>query len=557
MFPGTPNIKICLDCDGLIKEGVLLSGNTFGADFYTDGKMEAPMLPEQHALFKCPHCQSLMWSDDLQIIDSDELDEQVNVTPYLVPNFDEYLYKLKDGDIDKEEYLRVKAWHAGNDQRRKNNTKQELSIDEVDNLKKLGDILGLSDDELIYKAEIKRELSLFSESIDLLKDFNDFSMDVVHTIRRLTLERIPFVSLTDEYCKEFYDDGVKKNKGYKVNDKKYGLWVEYYSNGNKERENNYRDGEKFGIQTIWHENGNKSLEWEILDDGKEISSNWYKNGQKEYEYTTVNGDREGVYISWHENGQKQEEGVFLEGVKFGIWITWYQNGQKESESEFINLRKCDEYKITKYFESGGVESITGNWIDDGNLAGLCTWFYENGQKEAEGEFIPGQIFDRNREYDDYDFAAWQPSVRDGLWSYWYETGQKKSQCFYSDNVIDGLYIGYYKNGQKKVEKIYKAVEDKDHDMGYETPKKILSLKDGVVAIYKNNGTKKLELNYKYIFELFPGYTKHKSMRDGVCTKWLEDGSKVTTRYMAYYANYCIDPPRRRHGATCDIFIRNE
>ena len=177
----------------------------------------------------------------------------------------------------------------------------------------------------------------FSESIDLLKDFNDFSMDVVHTIRRLTLERIPFVSLTDEYCKEFYDDGVKKNKGYKVNDKKYGLWVEYYSNGNKERENNYRDGEKFGIQTIWHE-----------------------NGQKEYEYTTVNGDREGVYISWHENGQKQEEGVFLEGVKFGIWITWYQNGQKESESEFINLRKCDEYKITKYFESGGVESITGN-----------------------------------------------------------------------------------------------------------------------------------------------------------------------------------------------------
>ncbi len=136
MFPGTPNIKICLDCDDLIEEDVLLSGNTFGADFYTDGKMEAPMLPEQHALFKCPHCQSLMWSDDLQIIDSDELDEQVNVTPYLIPNFDEYLYKLKDGDIDKEEYLRVKAWHAGNDQRRKNNRKLELSIDEVDNLKK-------------------------------------------------------------------------------------------------------------------------------------------------------------------------------------------------------------------------------------------------------------------------------------------------------------------------------------------------------------------------------------------------------------------------------------
>lgn len=97
MLPGTPNIKICLDCDGLIEEKVLLSGNTFGVDFYTDGKMEAPMLPEHHALFKCQHYQSLMWSDDLQIIDSDELDEQVNVMPYLIPNFDDYLYKLKDG----------------------------------------------------------------------------------------------------------------------------------------------------------------------------------------------------------------------------------------------------------------------------------------------------------------------------------------------------------------------------------------------------------------------------------------------------------------------------
>jgi len=531
MLPGTPNIKICLDCDGLIEEKVLLSGNTFGADFYTDGKMEAPMLPEQHALFKCPHCQSLMWSDDLQIIDSDELDEQVNVMPYLIPNFDEYLYKLKDGGVDKEEYLRVKAWHTGNDQRRKNNIKPGLSIDEVDNLKKLGDILGSSDDDLIYKAEIKRELSLFGESIDLLKDFNDYSMDVVHTIRRLAFERIPFVSLTDEYCEEFYDDGVKKNKGYKVNDKKYGLWVEYYSNGNKERENNYRDGERFGIQTIW-----------------------YKNGQKEREYTTVNGDNDGVYISWHENGQKQKEGIFLKGVEVGIWITWYQNGQKESESEFINRFNDDDYKITTYFESGGVESITGNYIDDGNLSGLCTWFYENGQKKAEGGFISGHVVNRNREYDDYDLVAMQPSVRDGLWSYWYEDGQKKSQCFYSDNVIDGLYIGYYKNGQKKVEKIYKVVKEEAWEP-YDVPKKMLSLKDGKAIVWKRDGTKKLELNYKCVVDI-PGFVKYKAMKDGICVRWLEDGDKVTTRYVAYDSNYCIDSPRRRRGNTCEIFRRN-
>jgi hypothetical protein len=52
---GTTIIKKCLECSGLIKEYTIMSGNTFGAIFWTDGKRDAPMLPDLPWLVKCPH----------------------------------------------------------------------------------------------------------------------------------------------------------------------------------------------------------------------------------------------------------------------------------------------------------------------------------------------------------------------------------------------------------------------------------------------------------------------------------------------------------------------
>ena len=46
MLPGPTTIKRCPGCKGLLAEGTLASGNTLGATFWTDGKREAPMLPE-------------------------------------------------------------------------------------------------------------------------------------------------------------------------------------------------------------------------------------------------------------------------------------------------------------------------------------------------------------------------------------------------------------------------------------------------------------------------------------------------------------------------------
>ncbi len=55
-MPGNPQILTCPFC-GKEKEIMsLVSGNTFGAELWSDNKQIAPMLPEISYVQKCPHC---------------------------------------------------------------------------------------------------------------------------------------------------------------------------------------------------------------------------------------------------------------------------------------------------------------------------------------------------------------------------------------------------------------------------------------------------------------------------------------------------------------------
>ena len=86
---------------------------------------------------------------------------------------------------------------------------------------------------------------------------------------------------------------------------------------------------------------------------------------------------------------------------------------------------------------GGSKYILGE-VKDGKVSGLWTKWYENGQKESEETFKDGK--------------------RDGLGTWWYENGQKKSEGKFEDDKKDGLWKSYYDNGQLKYEWNYKEGE---------------------------------------------------------------------------------------------------
>ncbi len=134
------------------------------------------MLPDQPWLVKCPYCQALIWIDELENLGEIEAfsdsETYKDTKSYNVPELQDYFAALKKCNIDreKEQYIRLRAWWAGNDKRRyADNIKEKLSEEERRNLQALENMLDPSDDNnRIMIAEIKRELGQFEDADNLL-----------------------------------------------------------------------------------------------------------------------------------------------------------------------------------------------------------------------------------------------------------------------------------------------------------------------------------------------------------------------------------------------------
>jgi uncharacterized protein len=97
---------------------------------------------------------------------------------------------------------------------------------------------------------------------------------------------------------------------------------------------------------------------------------------------------------------------------------------------FVDSNKI--WTVHDYYISGNIQMIgayESNKLED--KQGHYIYFYENGQKESEGNYLDNK--------------------RDGVWSYWYENGQKKSEGMNVGNKAEGLWEYWYESGEKKSE----------------------------------------------------------------------------------------------------------
>jgi len=195
MTRGESIYRTCPSCQKLLIERTLNSGNTFGARFWTDGKMVAPMLPETPALVRCAHCSALLW-----LADADEVspgkrrampgDVQAESPVELEErDFLEALEQKLARDDHEEKYIRMKAWHARNDAFRNDsqNGQTEVTAATSDNMKALYVLLDEAEpNERVMKAELARELGRFDDAMKVLDfTFEDGYLPAVDLIKTL------------------------------------------------------------------------------------------------------------------------------------------------------------------------------------------------------------------------------------------------------------------------------------------------------------------------------------------------------------------------------------
>lgn len=126
MKPGPDQLYECPKCSNRIQRGSMMSGNTFGARLYSDGRMDAPMMPSYPNLIACNRCRELLWLDRMKPIaysmpdfllddnsDSDGMhpwgDVQI-ANEMSIPVANRILQTLKPEFAVEEYYIRRKLW---------------------------------------------------------------------------------------------------------------------------------------------------------------------------------------------------------------------------------------------------------------------------------------------------------------------------------------------------------------------------------------------------------------------------------------------------------------
>jgi hypothetical protein len=193
MLPGPNQIIACPHCGALEYYETLMSGNTFGAKLYSDGKQIAPYMPAPPPFVECHVCHQLFWLKDAMEIgtvspwnSSANDDPSWVAAPQVQSASEEKLYEaierlVADGSSEQLKQVRILAWHKRNDLYREDastpieltavarKNMQDLSI-ELSGGGRKGDEVALGDGLMI--AELLREQGLFEPAIAFLDKNN-------------------------------------------------------------------------------------------------------------------------------------------------------------------------------------------------------------------------------------------------------------------------------------------------------------------------------------------------------------------------------------------------
>ena len=173
----------------------------------------------------------------------------------------------------------------------------------------------------------------------------------------------------------------------------------------------------------------------------------YDTGQKEYQGTYENG----LLVSYsylHKDGSVKEP-VNGENLIDRGGLLYETNGQKPYTGDVFELHKDGSRKYTGLLKGGKKD-------------GLWTSWYENGQKDEEVVYKDGEEHGLVTNWYENGQKSEKITMRygklDGLYKRWHRNGKKWSEGGFKDGERDGLWNRWHDNGQKWSEQTYKDGE---------------------------------------------------------------------------------------------------
>jgi hypothetical protein len=174
MILSGPSYYSCPECSAIHERTELMSGNTFNAKYYSDGKMEAPMLPEIPSLIRCEQCALIFKLDrDLRLSSLPSETEKTFFANCLdVKGWTEALeMKLYENDIQELNCRYHLLWAYNDPFRKESNVPCALASDTAykKNILRMLDLIDKEDDQdMVFAAEMNRLIGRFDDSQKIL-----------------------------------------------------------------------------------------------------------------------------------------------------------------------------------------------------------------------------------------------------------------------------------------------------------------------------------------------------------------------------------------------------
>lgn len=174
MLPGPDEIFICPNCEKKFYTNSLVSGNTFGADFWSDGSMDAPMMPDIPAYILCPHCKAGYWRENLKVFETGKKWGTPECPKYSKPDIESLKKELENPDLDYEhkKWLLLRIIHTANFDRRY--SKESLNEEAREAMKLFINTLPKKypPDKYLIVIDFYREMGDYSKAVQLLNEFD-------------------------------------------------------------------------------------------------------------------------------------------------------------------------------------------------------------------------------------------------------------------------------------------------------------------------------------------------------------------------------------------------
>ena len=266
-------------------------------------------------------------------------------------------------------------------------------------------------------------------------------------------------------------DGTVQKTGVFQNGKQQGKWTQSFAKdeghlftadhetefqGPFTSEATFVEGQLDGTWTIKDRNGQNIVEWNF-DHGARNGkwSWWYPNSDKRLEATYKNGNLDGEVLEWNQGGQLGSKTTYVDGKRLDKVTGWYALGQKHFEGFYLRVVHMPEPSYDWW--KGSITTASAAPTGEDQKQGTWTEWYRSGNKKAEAQY-------------DHNVAV-------GKFVWWYENGQKQAEVEYQAGVYSGTFITWHPNGLKESQAEYRNGELVDKWMHWDADGKLVEMRD--------------------------------------------------------------------------------